>query len=207
MAKGVLLNAAITAVTTIIANETPNIIGKASDYINTVTSERKYFVRVPKLYSKDIQLTINEAEHNLEKINLQSIRTRVTKNIEYRNCIDGQVVASNPKSGKKIPKGTTVELFYITSDVIEESKNEYNINEKQKKIENAMKNKEDAEKHANKIKYAAEKAENEAKKANEKAILAQEKAKKLRNEANEAANNLDKANKAVEETQNVQIDI
>ena len=171
----------------------PKAVEKFEDYIDAKTEEKKNSTLIPKLYSSGTCLTIEQAERLLEERGLKPQRSPVTKNTKYRNCSDGEVVDSTPKEKQQVPKGTFVELYYVTADVIDESMKEFVELERQKAEEAAEKARIVAVKVAEKANLKAEKAE-------EAAIKARVMADKLKLAAKEADDNAKRASQKVEDT-------
>ena len=114
---------------------------KTNAYIEKL-EERKILVEVPELYSSNYRLKIDDAKRWLEEDGLKAEVVVVHPNIEYKNCFDLEVVATNYKLGEKVKPGTRIILKYVTSEVIKASQKLFDEYERQKaateqkKIEN-----------------------------------------------------------------------
>lgn len=99
-------------------------IDAGKEYIDKAIEERKKLVAVPPLYSKDYPLTVEQAVEVLESCGLKAtlVKTSLSDaNVMYRNCFDGQVIKSQPKTKQKVEPGTSVLVKYITQEIIDES--------------------------------------------------------------------------------------
>ena len=84
--------------------------------------EPKDLVEVPTICSKEIRQSLADVTKTLEERGLKITPIAVVKDPKYKDCFDGEVVGSNQKSNQKIPRGSYVEVYYVTSDIIEASK-------------------------------------------------------------------------------------
>jgi hypothetical protein len=117
--------------------------------------ERKDFVDIPPLYSKNIPIKLERATVLLEDRGLKVESVAVQEaNIKFKDCLDQQVVWSKPKHKQKVKPGTLVFLRYVTSEIIKRSQELFEELERQKietKQANAIKRAEQKEKIKKKI--------------------------------------------------------
>jgi len=109
--------------------------------------EKDALVEIAEVFSEDYRLKLDDAKRWLEEDGLRAEGVVVQPSIEYKDCSEFEVVASNYKLGNKVAPGTRIILKYVTAEVIkasqrlfEESEQEKEKNS-QKKTENAVKNK------------------------------------------------------------------
>ena len=110
-------------------------IDAVRDYEDKTIEERKKLIIMPKLYSSEYRTTAEQAVEILTSLGLKAVLSPTLiddANEKYRNCIDNQVIKSEPKAKQKVEPGTTVRILYITQEVIDESQCLFNESEKQK---------------------------------------------------------------------------
>ena len=94
--------------------------------------EKNSLVEVPELYSSDYRLKVEDAKRWLEEDGLKAEAVIVQPAIEYKDCADQEVVASNFSLGEKVKPGTRIILKYVNAEVIEASQKLFADSEKQK---------------------------------------------------------------------------
>lgn len=110
-------------------------IDAVRDYADKTIEERKKLVIVPKLYSSEYRTTSEQAIEILTSLGLKAVLSPTLiadADGKYRNCINNQVIKSEPKAKQKVEPGTTVRVLYITQEVIDESQRLFDESEKQK---------------------------------------------------------------------------
>lgn len=110
-------------------------IDAVRDYADKTIEERKKLVVVPKLYSSEYRTTSQQAVEILTSLGLKVVLSPTLiadANEKYKNCIDNQVIKSEPKAKQKVEPGTTVRVLYITQEVIDESQRMFCESEKRK---------------------------------------------------------------------------
>lgn len=149
--KGGKVLAGVTALTTVIAAVgqliqyaeplAENYVKPAADKIHDKFNERKEYldslISVPKLYFNDSYKTFDVAEADIKRVGLTPSLSIVNANPKYRHCIANQVVYTEPKAGSKLEYGATVDIKYITQEVIDESKRMYEEQESEKERKSA----------------------------------------------------------------------
>jgi hypothetical protein len=137
----------VGAVAAVAATATPVIAvaGAVADKVEKTTStkseEGRDLVIIPSLYSDDRRLTVEEVKRRLNDRELKVELTLALKDVKYKDCFDQEVVKTNPKEKQRVRKGSFVEVYYVTSEVIKESKDLFKEFEKQKaEIERAKLN-------------------------------------------------------------------
>lgn len=107
---------------------------------------------VPDMCSPGFPITLEQATELLKSVDLKILPISMSiyeADVKFRNHQDGQVIAVNCKSGKKVKNGQFIQVKYITQEVINESRHLYEVEElKRKKIEEARKEKEEQDKKA-----------------------------------------------------------
>lgn len=99
-------------------------IDAVRDYADKTIEERKKLVTVPKLYSSEYRTTSEQAVEILTSIGLKVILSPTfisDADKKYKDCINNQVIKSDPKPKQKVEPGTAVRVLYITQEVIDES--------------------------------------------------------------------------------------
>lgn len=118
----------------------------ASSILKLMYDEKKNntSVSIPKLYSREYRLTINQAFEVLNNYGLKAVAVTTQlqeADIKFKDCFDNQVISTDPKAGQKVKPGDTVLVKYITQAVIDESqrifdeKKQAEINKSIKRIE------------------------------------------------------------------------
>lgn len=108
------------------------------DYADKTIEERKKLVVVPKLYSSEYRTTSEQAVEILTSLGLLGLKAVLSPTLiddadeKYRNCVNNQVIKSEPKAKQKVEPGTTVRVLYITQEVIDESQRLFIESEKRK---------------------------------------------------------------------------
>lgn len=109
-------------------------IDAVRDYADKTIEERKKLITVPKLYSSEYRTTSEQAVEILTSIGLKVILSPTLisdADKKYKDCINNQVIKSDPKQKRKVESGTTVRVLYITQEVIDESQRLFDEFEKQ----------------------------------------------------------------------------
>ena len=108
------------------------ITGGVSDLIKLGTSiveasveEKNSLVSVAEIYGSDYRLKLDDATRWLEEDGLKVEPVIVQPNIEYKDCSEFEVVATNFELGAKVSPGTRIIVKYVTSEVIEISQQMY----------------------------------------------------------------------------------
>lgn len=124
--------------TTILAPAVISVAEKLGDALKNQFSDRnsrKKPVIVPTIYGGEHRSTIDEAE---ELLSDRGLLTRVRAvhledaSVKYRDCIDYQVVDSEPKPKSKVDAGGTVTVWYVTQEVIDKSQRIFDEEQKRK---------------------------------------------------------------------------
>lgn len=100
-------------------------------------------VAVPQLYGLGFPLKLDQAITRLTKVGLTVMPSELgirEANPKYRNCVDSEVVDSDPKSKRKVAVGYPVIIRYITQEVIDESQRLFEELERQETEANRIKN-------------------------------------------------------------------
>lgn len=133
------------------------LVSVATPIVNDIIEKRKdkdggnEFVVIPALYDKGFPLKMEQAVELLTNYGLKAMPSMLSlreAHTKYKDCFDGQIVGSKPKSGQKARVGTTVLLRCITQEVIDESQRIFAESEKRKaavKQEKAAKHSEQME--------------------------------------------------------------
>ena len=82
-------------------------------------------ISIPKLYQPGFPLDVDMVVSLLEQQGFKTATSQLQMkdaNAKYKDCIDNQVVGTNPRQGKKVKIGSIICVRYITKEVIEESK-------------------------------------------------------------------------------------
>lgn len=88
-------------------------------------AEKRSMVEVPEIHSADYHLKLEDAKRWLEEDGLRAEPVLARPNINFRGCVDGEVVASNYKAKQRVKPGTRIIVKYVTTEVIEESQRMY----------------------------------------------------------------------------------
>lgn len=110
-------------------------INKVVDKVAEEFEKQNDLISVPDTYAKGFPLTINQATDLVLSAGLKATACELTMkeaDPKYKDCIESQVVISNPPQRKKVKPGSIVFLKYITQDVIDESQRLFDEQEKQK---------------------------------------------------------------------------
>jgi len=182
-------------------SEVSPFINKAGQIINDKTEKNKNLVIVPRLYSKNVRILAEQAKLLLEERELKPQLFPVEKNIKYKDCIEYEVVESDPRENQKVEKGSFVNVYYITANTIEESKEIYKELERRKAEVQAEKARKKAEEQADNDRKKAEKAEEYLIKTKKMAEEAERRADKAKQKAKISNEEAEKAKKIVDETQ------
>ena len=98
------------------------------DLIDKTIEERKKLVPVPPLYSKGYAVSYLQAVEILEGCGLKAtpVKTVLTDaDAKYRNCIESQVIKTEPKAKEKVIPGTVVKVKCLTQEVIDASQQKF----------------------------------------------------------------------------------
>ena len=110
-------------------------INKVVDKVAEEIEKQNDLISVPDTYAKGFPLTINQALDLVSSADLKATACELTikeADPKYKDCVESQVIASNPPQRKKVKPGSMVFLKYITQDVIDESQRLFDEQEKQK---------------------------------------------------------------------------
>lgn len=124
---------AVAAIAGLVAAVTP-IVTKALDK-KKENSEKEEWITVPALYDKAFPLKLEQAVELLSGYGLKAIPSMLTlkeASPKYKDCSEGQVIGSKPKSGQKARIGTTVLVRCIPQEVVDESLRLFVESEKEK---------------------------------------------------------------------------
>lgn len=100
------------------------LVGAVAKVVHDVATSPKNdnTVEVPQIYSKVNPVNLDQA---LEALKLAGFKPTVVPIVKpdskYRNCIDMEVVSSNPTAGSKAAPGTSIIVNYVTAEIIEKS--------------------------------------------------------------------------------------
>ena len=109
------------------------LVEPIADKIVEAAKDRKQYVEIPYLYSKEISLTLERAKALLEDSGLRVEPIQIREaDAKYKDCFDMQVVGSNPGHKRRVKPGTLVYLKYVTGEIAEKSKLIFEESEKQK---------------------------------------------------------------------------
>ena len=139
--------------------------------------ERDAMVEVPVIYSSDYRLKLADATRWLEEDGFKVEAIIAQPDIEYKDCADLEVVASNYKLKQRVEPGTRIILRYVTSEVIEASQALFDEAERQKadteqkKAEKQAKRAEKRADQAKRIKQNINKATDSVQSGFSKAVL------------------------------------
>jgi len=163
---GKIVGTVAVAVTPVVA-VAGAVAEKVSKTVSAKSEDENNLVLIPSLYSEGKHLTVEEVKRRLEDRELKPELTLALKNIKYKDCVDQEVVETNPKEKQKVKKGSFVEVFYVTSEVIEESRSLFKASERQKAEIERSKLNEKLEKLKMKIQHECERHEKVMQKLNE----------------------------------------
>lgn len=109
----------------------------ASSILKLIYDEKKNntSVSIPKLYSREYQLTIEQAFEILSNYGLKAVAVKTQlkeADIKFKNYFDNQVISTDPKAGQKVKPGDTILVKYITQEVINESQRLFEKSEAEK---------------------------------------------------------------------------
>lgn len=111
-----------------------NVVGDKIDSEMKNKSNNKKVI-IPDLYKKGFPLTKEQATDALVRSGLSVVPIELTlkdADIRYKDCIDNQVIDSNPKHRKRIDVGGVVYIKYVTHEVIVESQRMFAMLEMEK---------------------------------------------------------------------------
>lgn len=112
----------VGAVAGIVTTVTP-IVNEAMTNKKEKAGEDDWVV-IPELYDKAFPLKMEQAVELLASYGLKAMPSMLTlreANVKYKDCFDGQIIGSKPKSNQKVHPGTTVLIRCVTQEVIDES--------------------------------------------------------------------------------------
>lgn len=92
-------------------------------------------VYIPPLYDKGFALGLVEVTDELERLGFRVMTSKMRlqdANPRLRNCFDGQVLGSTPSHKRRVDRGSTIVVRYITQEVIDESRRLYEETERLK---------------------------------------------------------------------------
>ncbi len=121
----------------------------------SLTEQRQSMIAIPEIYSSDYRLKLEDARRILEEDGLKVEAVAAQPDIEYKDCANLEVVATNYKLGKKVKPGTRIIVRYVTTKVIKASQKLFEESERLKAEEEQKK----AEAASEKIHKKAEKNE------------------------------------------------
>lgn len=117
------------------------IVSAVTPIVNDAMEKRKdkvggnELVIIPALYDKSFPLRMEQAMELLSGYGLKAMPSMLTlreARAKYKDCFDGQVIDSKPKSNQKVRPGTTVLIRCISQEVIDESQRLFDEAEKLK---------------------------------------------------------------------------
>lgn len=91
---------------------------------NSSSQQKENKVQVPNLNKKGFPITIDDAEKRLKKSGLEICKIPLTvqdAKSKYRNCRIDEVISSSKKQGTWVFIGDTIDVRYVTEEVIRES--------------------------------------------------------------------------------------
>lgn len=100
-------------------------------------------ITIPNLYQPDFPLDVDIVVSLLEEQNFKVATSKLQMkdaNAKYKDCINNQVVGTNPRHGKKVEVGSIITVRYISQDVIDASQKMFNDKEKNKSEKKEIKN-------------------------------------------------------------------
>lgn len=132
---GALLGLTASKVVEPALEKTINIVAdKISNDVGKKTKDEK--IIIPELYKKGFPLTKDQAMSALDKCGITAVPIEVSlkeASPRYKDCVDNQVVDSNPKQKRQINSGGVVYIKYVPHDVIVESQKKFNNEENARK--------------------------------------------------------------------------
>lgn len=130
-----LLSMAASKVVEPALEKTINIVAdKISNDMNKKRKNEK--IIIPELYKKGFPLTKDQAMSALDRCGITAVPIEVSlkeASPRYKDCVDNQVVDSNPKQKRQLDSGGVVYIKYVPHDVIVESQKIFNDEENVKK--------------------------------------------------------------------------
>lgn len=131
------------------------VIGVVSPLVEPVVDiakdkikERRELLTVPSLCSKGFPIPKEQAVEVLSQIGFVPVPSELPiyeAKPKYRNCDCFQVIKTDPPKGKKLAKGQSVVVSYITQKVIDESKRLFEEEQARKADEKAEREKKRAD--------------------------------------------------------------
>ena len=111
------------AAVTIVVTTATTIVTKIVEQVEKKMEDRDKMVKVPELYSPGFPCTLDQVDTVLVSAGFHYVTTAETKpDAKYHDCIPMQVVSTNPSAHASVLPGSTIQVKYVTQDVIEESK-------------------------------------------------------------------------------------
>jgi len=101
-----------------IASATPILAHAAVEVLTDIREEHKTWIEVPCIIGADI----NVAQNTLSNVNLNHSLTSVRPKQEYSDYPADTVVSISHNEKSKVDPSTTITLYYITQNIIDESK-------------------------------------------------------------------------------------
>ena len=151
------------------------IIQPVAEKVIDFIADNKDLVRVPTLYSKNSIVLIADAKHRCVERGLKPEFILAKEDIKYKDYSDGQVVLSKPKQGDKVEKDSPIEIYYVSAEVIEDSRALYKTAQKLKAQIALKKTNEKLEKLEDKISYETRRFEKVKNRLDEEILSAQKK--------------------------------
>ncbi|MCD7822808.1 MAG: PASTA domain-containing protein [Oscillospiraceae bacterium] len=101
------------------------VIDDVSDKAGVVIEHRRSLIQIPDLCNAGMLYNVNEAVEvlNASGLRYHLVETKIQEaDVKFCDYFDGQVILTIPHANKKVEPGTSVEVKYITQEVIDESK-------------------------------------------------------------------------------------
>jgi hypothetical protein len=134
----------VTAVGAMVTAITPVVNDIIEDARNHPHEKQEDKIIIPILYDKNFPLELDQAIRLLSDVGLKPIPSKISMSNahpRYKDCIENQVLISNPRQKTKVSPGTAVYVKYIPNEVIQESRRLFEET-KQKKINEKERTKE-----------------------------------------------------------------
>ena len=130
MAKNDFVKSAGVAIATAALASLPKVISIVSDKISDKIDENKNLIEMPEIISSKGHMSLVEAKKLFDKKEIVVGESEAHPNKKYKDCSDFDVVDISHRK-KWVRPGTSITLYYVTPNVIEESKHLYAEYEKQ----------------------------------------------------------------------------
>ena len=104
--------------TFVLSKVLPKVVDEVSDAATKSHERRQNWIKVPNV----IGARLSDAQSSITTIGLNSLPIEVKPRKEYKEHKAETVIKSSHKADVKVDPTTTINLYYITQDVIDESK-------------------------------------------------------------------------------------